>query len=223
LIWSLKGLFSRRQVTPLLYILIVEYLLIRGQFVLNGFRRAHEIKYIYKYISSAPYRVDDRLLGQFERRRKTFPITASKCELMPGPVYVLRMVNPIRNPERTQHSGSNTPPTFPINGTIFGTPFWRFRKFLLLHTWAIWVPGLPFPLPRTQLVDAAITLSQLQKQDEYIVWPPPTTGIRAQSPSYKAFLVLRPGRTCGRAINGVVMCVLIIIIRWVVAALIKFN
>lgn len=46
----------------------------------------------------------------------------------------------------TTHSTQSAP----INGTIFGTPFWRFRKFLLLHTWAIWVPGLPFPLPRTK-------------------------------------------------------------------------
>jgi len=53
LIWRLQGLFSRRQVTPLLYILIVEYLLIRGQFVLNGFRWAYEIKYICIYIKRA--------------------------------------------------------------------------------------------------------------------------------------------------------------------------
>lgn len=108
---------------------------------------------------------------------KTFLITASKCELMPG--YVPRM--------SMEMSESMPAPKWSslldllslqllltlllpliINGAIFGTPFWRFRKFLLLHTWGICVLVLPFPLlllllpPETQLVDTAITLSLLQ-------------------------------------------------------------
>lgn len=136
--------------------------------------------------------MDDRLLGQFERHRKTFPIPASKCELMPGastclasragdPKYFYQLPGSLPLPQPTQ------PNRAPSMGQSLERHFDVFESFFYCIHEPFGCRSFRFRYqgPRTKdlgLVDAAITLSQLQKQDvKYVVWPPPPAGRQART------------------------------------------